>query len=222
MIYPTSRVWACCSFGLEWPFTFSPSSEALLQVSAQMPPLPSSYRMGSGCPPPDSQPRGSGIPLCGAGLFKRHSTPPVHFPFLDGRHLSLYSPQMPTSLSSDVHLAPGKCWMILEGWVMMRMTTPPPCISSACHDWSQSSQTFALSQSWFVLAFSAVFSNELVSRASVSLPVNDLQSLSSQRSYESEVDTHGRMCLEWRARHTEGIIVLHISPLDCTADYLAR
>lgn len=72
MIYSTSRVWACCSFGLEWPFTTSPSSEALLQVLVQMPPLPSSYRMGSGCPPLDSH--------CVVQVCLRHSTPST-FPF---------------------------------------------------------------------------------------------------------------------------------------------
>lgn len=30
------------------------------------------------------------------------------------------------------------------------------------------------------------------------------------------------MCLEWCATHTDGVIVLHILPLDSTADYLAR
>lgn len=39
MIGHTSRGPAHCSFGLEWPIASSPPSEALFEVSAQMPPL---------------------------------------------------------------------------------------------------------------------------------------------------------------------------------------
>lgn len=95
-------------------------------------------------------------------------------------------------------------------------------VSSACTSWSQSTHTCARSSSWSVLTCSADFSSQLISRASVSSPVNVLQLPSSQRSCKGGVDAYWRMCLEWSSRHTEGVIVLHILPFDPTADHLAR
>lgn len=71
--------------------------------------------------------------------------------------------------------------------------------------------------------FSALSSvSQFISQASVSLPVNDLQSPSPRRFGKGEVDDYRRVCLKWSPGRTEGIIVLHVLPLDSIANHLAR